>query len=128
MAEGWLRRLEGMRFDVASAGTHLVGLNPRAVTVMKEAGVDISNHQSKGVGELSGQQFDYVNTACDRAKETCPILPGATSLLHWSFDDPVETQGDEEACLAVIRRVRDEIAQHVREFIRKPCGRRRWVT
>lgn len=118
MAEGWLRHLDGTHFDVASAGTRPVGLSPRAVTVMKEAGVDISRHRSKRLDELLGQRFDYVITVCDRAKETCPIFPGATSALHWSFDDPADAQGDEEARLAVFRRVRDEIAQHVREFIR----------
>lgn len=119
MAEGWLRHLDGVRFNVASAGTHAVGLNPRTVTVMKEAGVDISRHRSKRVDELLGQRFDYAITVCDRAKETCPIFPGATSVLHWSFDDPADAQGDEEARLAVFRRVRDEIARRVREFIRK---------
>lgn len=118
MAEGWLRHLDGSRFDVASAGTHPVGLNPIAVTVMKEAGVDISHHRSKRVDELAGQRFDYAITVCDRAKETCPIFPGATSVLHWSFDDPADAQGDEATRLAVFRRVRDEIAQRVREFMR----------
>lgn len=118
MAEGWLRHLDGSRFDVASAGTHPVGLNPIAVTVMKEAGVDIAHHRSKRVDELAGQRFDYAITVCDRAKETCPIFPGATSVLHWSFDDPADAQGDEATRLAVFRRVRDEIAQRVREFMR----------
>lgn len=118
MAEGWLRHLDGTRFNVSSAGTHPVGLNARAVTVMKEAGIDISNHRSKRVDELLGQQFNYVITVCDRAKETCPIFPGASSVLHWSFDDPADAQGDEEARLAVFRRVRDEIAEHIRKFIR----------
>ncbi|MGQ0696340.1 MAG: arsenate reductase ArsC [Nitrospiraceae bacterium] len=118
MAEGWLRHLDGAQFDVVSAGTHPVGLNARAVTVMKEAGVDISNHRSKRMDELSGRRFDYVITVCDRAKETCPVFPGATSGLHWSIDDPADAQGEEEAQLAVFRRVRDGIAQRVREFIR----------
>jgi arsenate reductase len=118
MAEGWLRHLDGSRFEVASAGTHPVGLNPRAVMVMKEAGIDISRHRSKGVDELLGRGFDYVITVCDRAKESCPIFPGATAALHWSFDDPANAQGDEEARLAVFRRVRNEIAQRVREFMR----------
>lgn len=118
MAEGWLRHLDGARFNVASAGTHPVGLNARAVTVMKEAGIDISNHRSKRVDELLERQFDYVITVCDRAKETCPIFRGASSVLHWSFNDPADAQGNEEARLAVFRHVRDEIAEHIREFIR----------
>ncbi len=118
MAEGWLRHLDGSRFDVASAGTHPVGLNPMAVTVMRESGVDIAHHRSKHVDELAGQRFDYAITVCDRAKEACPIFTGATSVLHWSFDDPADAQGDEATRLAVFRRVRDEIAQRVREFMR----------
>jgi arsenate reductase len=119
MAEGWLRHLDGSRFDVASAGTHPVGLNPKAVAVMREVGIDISRHRSKRLDELSERRFDFAITVCDRAKETCPIFPGATSVLHWSFDDPAEAQGDEEARLAVFRRVRDEIAERVREFMQK---------
>ena len=117
MAEGWLRHLAGDRFDVASAGTHPVGLNPRAVTVMKEVGIDLSRHRSTRVDELMGRRFDSVITVCDHAKETCPTFPGATSVLHWSFDDPADAQGEEEARLAVFRRVRDEIAQRVWEFV-----------
>lgn len=119
MAEGWLRHLDGSRFEVASAGTHPVGLNPRAVAVMREIGIDISRHRSKRLEELSQRRFDFAITVCDRAKETCPIFPGATSVLHWSFDDPAEAEGDEEARLAVFRRVRDEIAERVREFIQQ---------
>lgn len=118
MAEGWLRHLDGTRFDVASAGTHPVGLNPRAVTVMREADVDIATHRSKRVEEFLGKQFDYVITVCDRAKESCPIFPGATAVLNWSFDDPADVQGEEETRLIVFRRVRDEIAQRVKDFIR----------
>lgn len=119
MAEGWVRHLDSARFEVASAGTQPVGLNTRAVTVMKEAGIDISHHRSKSVAELSGRRFDYVITVCDRAKETCPIFPGATSVLHWSFDDPAAAQGDEKALLTVFRRVRDDIAERVREFLKQ---------
>lgn len=119
MAEGWLRHLDNARFEVASAGTQPVGLNKCAVMVMKEAGLDISHHRSKSVVELSGRRFDYVITVCDRAKETCPIFPGAISVLHWSFDDPAAAQGDEKARLTVFRRVRDEIAERVREFLKQ---------
>ena len=77
MAEGWLRHLAGDRFEVVSAGTHPVGLNPYAVTVMGEAGVDISHHVSERVDPYLNQHFHYVITVCDRAQETCPIFPGA---------------------------------------------------
>jgi arsenate reductase len=117
MAEGWLRYLAGNRFNVASAGTHSAGLNPGAVEAMREIGVDISRQESKRVERFFGQQFDYVITVCDRAKEACPTFPGARSLLHWSFDDPAAAQGTEEERRAVFRRVRDEIAQRIRQLV-----------
>lgn len=117
MAEGWLRHLAGDRFEVTSAGTNPAGLNPGAVEAMKESGVDISTHRSKHLNEFTGARFDYVVTVCDRAKETCPIFPGASSLLHWSFDDPAAARGSDEDRRAVFRRVRDEIAGQVRRFV-----------
>jgi len=117
MAEGWLRHLAGDRFDAFSAGTHPAGLNTGAVDAMREVGVDISAHRSKHLSELSGQGFDYVVTVCDRAKETCPIVPGVQTVLHWSFEDPALAPGSPEERRAVFRRVRDEIAEHIRRFI-----------
>lgn len=117
MAEGLLRHLAGDRFEVASAGTHPVGLNPGAVEAMCEMGIDIAGHRSKGLEEFSGRPFDHVITVCDRAKESCPILPGASSVLHWSFDDPAAAAGSAEDRRAVFRRVRNEIAERVRHFI-----------
>ncbi|MBM4125046.1 MAG: arsenate reductase ArsC [Nitrospira sp.] len=117
MAEGLLRHLAGNRFDVASAGTEPAGLNPGAVAAMQEIGVDISQHRSKGTDEFLGQPFDYVVTVCDRAKEACPILPGAGTLLHWSFDDPAKAEGTVEERRAVFRRVRDDIAERLRQFV-----------
>lgn len=117
MAEGLLRHLAGDRFEVASAGTHPAGLNPGAVEVMREIGIDISPHRSKRVNEYLDTRFDYVITVCDRAKETCPVFPVASSQLHWSFDDPAAAQGSAEERRAVFRRVRDEIAEHIRRFI-----------
>ncbi len=117
MAEGWLRHLAGDRFDVFSAGTQPAGLNPGAVEAMKEAGVDISRHRSKSITEFAGVRFDYVVTVCDRAKETCPIFPGARTILHWSFDDPAAATGPAEERRRVFRRVRDEIADRIRRFL-----------
>jgi arsenate reductase len=117
MAEGWLRHLAGDRFDVSSAGTSPVGLNPGAVEAMRESGVDISAHRSKHLTEFAGVRFDYVVTVCDRARETCPIFPGARTVLHWSFDDPAAAKGTDEERRAVFRRVRDEIADRIRRFI-----------
>ena len=117
MAEGWLRSLAGDQFDVVSAGTHPVGLNPYAVMVMQEAGIDISNHVSERVDPYLDQHFDYVVTVCDRAQENCPIFPRAASRLHWSFDDPAKATGTYEQQLIVFRKIRDEIAERIRRFI-----------
>ena len=116
MAEGWLRRLGGNQFDVTSAGTHPVGLNPYAVAVMREVNVDISTHVSERVDPYLGQQFDYVITVCDRAQETCPIFPRASTMLHWSFEDPARARGTVEQQLIVFRKLRDEIADRIRRL------------
>ncbi len=120
MAEGWLRHLAGDRFEVASAGTHPVGVNPAAIAAMREVGVDLSGHRSKSVAEFAGQRFDYVITVCDRTRESCPVFPDAAHVLHWSFDDPAAAQGSPEDRQAVFRRVREEIAARIGEFIREP--------
>jgi arsenate reductase (thioredoxin) len=117
MAEGWLRHLAGGRFEAASAGAHPSRVNPDAVRVMKEAGIDISVHRSKDVSEFFGQRFAYVVRVCDRAKEECPIFPGAFRYFDWNLDDPAAAVGSEEERLAVFRRVRDEIAERVRKFL-----------
>jgi arsenate reductase len=117
MAEGWLRHLAGDRFDVFSAGTHPVGLNPGSVEMMTEIAIDISSHRSKNVSEFVAQPFEHVITVCDRAKESCPLWPGSTHLLHWSFDDPAAATGSEEEQRHLFRRVRDEIAEQIRHFL-----------
>jgi len=103
MAEGWLRHLAGDRFDVASAGTHPVRMNPIAVEVMKEVDVDISRHHSKNIEEFKDQGFDVVITVWDQAKQSCPIFPHVQSLLHWSFEDPASVTGIKEERLTVFR-------------------------
>lgn len=117
MAEGWLRHLAGDQFEVVSAGTHPVGLNPSAVMVMCEAGVDISHHVSERVDPYIEQRFDYVITVCDRAQDTCPVFPGASAKLHWNFDDPAKATGTSEQQLIVFRKTRDEIAERIRQFL-----------
>lgn len=119
MAEGFLRHLAGDRFEVASAGTNPQGLNPGAVAAMREIGIDIAHRQSKPVQHFAREQFDYVITVCDRVRESCPIFPAQSSVLHWSFDDPASAAGTPEERAAVFRRVRDEIAASVRQFIQK---------
>ena len=116
MAEGWLRHLAGDRYEVFSAGTKPVGLNPGSVEAMAEVGIDISQHRSKHVEEYAAQSIDYVVTVCDRAKETCPLWPGRTTLIHWSFDDPAAV-ADVEGRRLAFRRVRDEIAAAIRQFL-----------
>jgi arsenate reductase len=117
MAEGLLRHLAGDRFEVESAGVAPTRVRPEAITVMSEIGVDISTQRSKSVDEFLGQAFAYVITVCDNANEQCPVFPANTKRLHWSFADPAAAQGDEQARLAVFRRVRDEIAEQLHIFI-----------
>lgn len=118
MAEGWLRHLAGNRFEALSAGTSPVGLNPRAVAAMAEVGIDISRQRSKHVNEVLVPYPEYVVTVCDRAKETCPAIHGGAVTLHWSFDDPAEAQGFDDDRARVFRRVRDEIAEKVRDWLK----------
>lgn len=116
MAEGWCRHLHSDRIEAYSAGISTHGLNPYAVEVMNEAGVDISNHTSKHVEDLSHIQFDLVVTVCGHANENCPIFPGRTKVVHVGFDDPpklAEQCDSQEDKLNCYRIVRDEI----RDFI-----------
>ncbi len=117
MAEGLLRHFAGDRFEVFSAGTRPVGLNPNAVTAMAELGVDIAGSRSKSVDEFAGQRFDYVFTVCDNAKESCPVFPGGGKKLHESFEDPAAAPADRQ--LVVFREVRDQIAERLRKFVRE---------
>jgi arsenate reductase len=116
MAEGWARALKSDALEVFSAGIEKHGLNPRAVRVMAEAGVDISGHTSKTVAELGPVPFDYVVTVCGHANEHCPLFPGRAKIIHVGFDDPpqlAQTAKTEEEALAPYRRVRDEIRAFV---------------
>ncbi len=114
MAEGLLRHMAGDRFEVFSAGTRPAGLSPNAVTAMAEIGIDIVGSRSKSVDEFAGQQFDYVFTVCDNAKDACPIFPGGGRRLHQSFEDPAAAPADQQ--LAVFRKVREQIAARLRLF------------
>ena len=112
MAEGWARRLKSDVIEAYSAGIETHGLNPRAVQVMAEAGVDISTQSSKHVDTLAHIPFDYVLTVCGRAFESCPLFPGHAKVRHVGFDDPpalAKTAATEEEALAHYRRVRDQI-------------------
>src|SRR6266404_942245 len=116
MAEGWVRRLKGDVIDPYSAGIEKHGMNPHAVKVMAESGVDISKHYSKTLGDLGPLQLDYVVTVCGDANERCPIFPGKAKVVHVGFDDPPKITRhlpDGEEKLSVYRRVRDEIRKFV---------------
>ena len=116
MAEGLLRTMAGDRFEVFSAGTEKTRVHPLAIEAMREIGVDISGQRSKTIEELGGRQFDYVITVCDRANESCPIFPGSTERMHWSFDDPSAAAGTDEQRLRAFRDVREGIRQRLRMF------------
>jgi len=109
MAEGFLRAMAGDRFEVQSAGTEKTAVHPLAIRAMAEHGIDLSGHSSKTYDGLMAESWDYVITVCDDANERCPIFPGATRRLHWSFEDPSRASGNDEARLAAFRRVRDQI-------------------
>ena len=117
MAEGLLRSFAGDRYEVFSAGTAPHGVNPDAVAAMKEIGIDISGHQSDHVESYLGTGIDAVITVCDRAASNCPTFPERTEKVHWSFDDPAEASGSNEERQAVFRRVRDEIAAALRNWL-----------
>ncbi len=117
MAEGLLRHDGVAAFEVESAGVEPSHVRPQAIEAMKEIGIDISGHRAKSVDEFAGRDFDCVITVCDNANERCPIFPGNTKRIHWSFGDPAAAGGDEAARLAIFRRVRNEIRERLRLFI-----------
>ena len=109
MAEGLLRAAHGDKYEVWSAGTEPSRVNPYAVRVMAELGIDISDHVSKSVEKLDGEKFDTVVTVCDHAKEVCPTFPGAKKQIHRGFTDPSRFRGKDEEILEGFRNVRDDI-------------------
>jgi arsenate reductase len=118
MAEGFLRALAGDRFEVGSAGTEKTSVNPLAIRVMAERGIDIAGHTSKLYSEVAAPPWDYLVTVCDDANERCPWVPGSVRRLHWSFPDPSRATGSEEERLAVFRRVRDQIHERLTDWLR----------
>ncbi|HTX20725.1 MAG TPA: arsenate reductase ArsC [Candidatus Aquilonibacter sp.] len=122
MAEAFLKQISGEKFEAYSAGLEPGKLNPTVVEVMKEAGIDISGNQTKGVFDFikSGKMFAYVITVCDEASaERCPIFAGVTTRLHWSFPDPSAFQGAEK--LAKTREVRDAIRTKIEQWCAEVC-------
>ncbi len=116
MAEGWARHLKSDQFETYSAGVETHGLNPNAVQVMAEAGVDISGHRSQHIDEFGDIELDHVITVCGNAHESCPVFPGTTKVTHAGFDDPprlAKEAATKEEALNHYRRVRDEIRAYV---------------
>ena len=116
MAEGLLRHDAGDRFKVESAGTKPSAVRPEAIAVMEEVAIDITSHRSKHVDEFQGDDFDYVLTVCDNAKESCPVFFGKAVRLHHSFNDPATVEGSEQQRLNAFRKVRDELRAYLRNF------------
>jgi arsenate reductase len=128
IAEALLKRYGGDDFEVASAGTESTQVNPYAVRVLADAGIDWSHAESKTIDRFLDQRFDYVITVCDRAKATCPVFPGSENTLHWGLDDPSEVQGTDDEQLAAFRRTEMEVSARLRPFIEvalRAAGRRR---
>ena len=126
MAEAWMNRLCGDRFEAESAGLEPGVLNPLAVAVMKEAGIDISGKSTRSVFDVlkAGTLFSHVITVCDEsAAEACPIFPGPAKRLHMGFTDPSRLEGTEEEKLAQVRLIRDAIRKAVGEFCRRESGK-----
>jgi arsenate reductase len=118
MAEAIFRRYgDGIVEEVVSAGTDPTEVNPLAIKVMKEIGLDISHHESKSVEQFADREFDFVFTVCDNARETCPTFPNAEKKLHWPYEDPALAEGSEEERLKVFRKVRDDMLYDIREFL-----------
>jgi arsenate reductase len=116
MAEGYLRYFAGARAEVYSAGVEAHGVNPRAVVVMGEDGIDISNQTSDLVDEYQHLDFDFVITVCDNARERCPYFPGGAKRFHHNFPDPAKAGGTDEEIMEVFRAVRDQVKAYCRDF------------
>lgn len=116
MAEGFLKKYK-RNWVVESAGITPVGLNPLAVKVMSEKGIDISNQKSKSVEKFLKRNFDYVITVCDNARESCPLFPGKARYIHWNIEDPASVNGKTEDRLKKFREVRDNIERYILDFL-----------
>jgi arsenate reductase len=124
MAEAWLNYTCGEFFEAQSAGLEPGTVNPLAVEVMREAGIDISGKKTQAVFDIfkSGQLFSHVVTVCDESSaEKCPIFPGPTKRLHWSFADPSQVTGTNEEKLRRVREIRDEIRKKIAEWCEEVC-------
>ncbi len=119
MAEGLVNHDLAGQVKAWSAGVRPSWVNPRAIQVMAELGIDISQHRSKSVGDLADETFDLVITVCDQAQQQCPIFPGETEVMHVGFPDPARATGTEEEVLAAFRQVRDALREHLVPLLRE---------
>ena len=119
IAEGWAKQLGGEQFEIYSAGIESHGKNPRAIAVMQEAGVDISNQESTKLINEMLQGIDYVVTVCGHADEHCPVLPADVKKEHWPLSDPAKATGTEEEIMTVFRASRDDIRQRVADLLKR---------
>lgn len=119
IADGYLKHFAGNKAEVYSAGVETHGVNPRAIAIMKEDGIDISNHTSNNIDEYMGIHFDFIITVCDNAKERCPYFPSNAVKFHHNFPDPAKAQGTEEEIVTEFRKVREMIKQYCQEFVNK---------
>jgi arsenate reductase len=117
MAEGYLRHFVEGKAEVYSAGIETHGVNPRAISVMKEDGINISTHKSNNVSEYRDMKFDYVITVCDNARESCPVFPAVTQTFHQDFPDPSKLKGSGEEIASAFVRTRDMIKEYCRSFV-----------
>jgi arsenate reductase len=122
MAEGLVNHDLAGQVQAFSAGVRPTRVNPRAIQIMAELGIDISRHRSKSVDDLAGERFDLVITVCDRAAEQCPLFPGDTEIMHVGFPDPAKATGTEDEILKVFRQVRDEIREQLVTLLRQKLG------
>lgn len=118
IAEGYLKHFAEGKANVYSAGIETHGVNPRAIAIMKEDGVDISKHTSNNVREYNDVVFDYIITVCDNAKENCPYFPSQAERFHYNFEDPAKAKGNEEEIMSKFREVRGEIKEYSDNFIK----------
>ncbi len=125
MAEGLVNHDLAGQVQAFSAGVRPRRLNPRAVKVMAEVGIDISRQRSKSVDELAGEKFDLVITVCDRAAQECPMFPGNTEVMHVGFPDPAQATGTEEEIMTVFRRVRDDLRAKLIPMLREKLAAHR---
>ena len=117
IAEAYLRHFAGEKAEIYSAGIETHGVNPRAISTMKEDGIDISQHTSNNIDEYVNIDFDFVITVCDNAKERCPFFPTKAKKFHQNFPDPAKATGTEEAILEQFREVRQMIKSYSQEFV-----------